>query len=130
MRCVFACDHILLLLEIFVIDILHILTQLIQYIYILLRPWFPSYFRSYFGTSYFIVTLRELGKHYENILVTQYNMESRVYDLFDRGSIFMASSSHLEGNNNSMQPCIGLKRVPCQTIKELSTIQSGFWLQI
>ena len=38
----------------------------------------------------------------------------------------MASSSHLEGNNNSMQPCIGLKRVPCQTIKELSTIQPGF----
>ena len=80
----------------------------------------------YFGTSYFIVTLHELGNHSKSILVTQYNMESRVYDLFDRGSIFMASSSHLEGNNNSMQPCIGLKRVPCQTIKELSTIQSGF----
>ena len=83
---------------------------------------FSNLLLSYFGTAYFIVTLHELGKHSKNILVTQYNMESRVYDLFDRGSIFMASSSHLEGNNNSMQPCICIKRVPCQTIKELSKI--------
>ena len=42
----------------------------------------------------------------------------------------MASSSHLEGNNNSMQTCSCLKRVPCQTIKELSTIQPGLHLLV
>ena len=62
----------------------------------------------------------------DEYFITLCNLESHLYDLYDRGSIFIASSSHLEGNNNSMQPCIGLKRVPCQTIKELSTIRSGF----
>ena len=92
---------------------------------------------SYSGLQNFIVLFMlyiEIDEYiFEDISITRstlYNLESRLHDLYDRGSIFMASSSHLEGNNNSMQTCSCLKRVPCQTIKELSTIQPGFYLLV